>query len=112
MKPGDLVLPAAQHGGHVTFNHDTDPNHAYATGEDSAWDYAEKAHAWTVNRMDRGPFPVPRVYQVEPVHPESVEEDPQGRGNNDDDVRSPHGFRVLREVPMPEHMGEPDDWRH
>lgn len=104
------ILPADQHGGHVTFPHDTSPSHAYATtNEDDAWDYAEKAfHA-----ADRGH---PRVYRVEPMgHVEKdPEEDEHGNwrnGVNRGDVRSPHGFKVLHEVPMPEHLGTPEDWR-
>lgn len=104
------ILPAEQHGGHVTFPHDTSRAHAYATtNEDDAWDYAEKAfHA-----ADRGH---PRVYRVEPMGHVEKDPDEDEHGNwrsgvNDGDVRSPHGFKVLHEMPMPEHMGTPEDWR-
>lgn len=103
------ILPADQHGKHVTFPHDTSRAHAYATtSEDDAWDYAEKAY----HAADRGH---PRVYRVEPMG--HVEKDPteDERGNwrcgvNSGDVRSPHGFKVLHEMPMPESMGTPEDW--
>jgi GNAT superfamily N-acetyltransferase/predicted SprT family Zn-dependent metalloprotease len=113
-RPGSVVRPAAEHGRGVTFASDTDPGHAYATADrDDAWTYAEKAHGWYNTRRRPGqPTRIPRVYEVEPVRRDSVGLDPQGRGNNPGDVRSPHGFRVLREVPMPEHMGKPADWRH
>lgn len=104
------ILPASKHRGHVTFPHDTDREHAYAsTKEGDAWDYAEKA--WHASGTG-----VPRVYKVHPMGPH--EKDPQvdERGDwrggvNESDVRSKHGFAVLHEVPMPEHMGDPEDWR-
>jgi rifampin ADP-ribosylating transferase len=105
------IQPATQHGRAVTFNSDTDPDFAYATARpEDAWQYAQKSYDWNVNRMPRGPFPVPRVYEVEPVG--DVEEDPQGRGNYEGDVRSRRPFRVVREVPMPEDVGTPDDYRY
>lgn len=112
-RPGSVVRPAAEHGRGVTFASDTDPGHAYATaGPAAAWTYAEKAHGWYHARRRPGqPTRIPRVYEVEPVRRDSVGLDPQGRGNNAGDVRSPHGFRVLREMPMPERMGKPADWR-
>jgi hypothetical protein len=102
------VQPAAKHGGSVAFPHDTDKNYAYATpNEDDAWHYAEK----TWNATASG---IPRVYKVQPSGP--VEPDPQygphgSRGNFESDVRSRHQFKVIGEIPMPEHMGEPEEWR-
>lgn len=109
------VLPATRHGRRPTFPHDTDRAYAYATsGEDAesnAWHYAEQAHA----AGDAGTLP--RVYEVEPIDPSDVEEDPfyndQGRPRSimDGDVRSRTGWRVIRELPWPEHFGDPEDWR-
>lgn len=86
-----------------------EPGHAYATGKDSAWHYAtQAADAYGGT---------PRVYEVAPKGP--VEEDPivdahgRLRGNNSDDVRSRHGFTVVGEEEMPEHLhhlyGEHED---
>jgi hypothetical protein len=82
--------------------------HAHATtDEGAAWSYAELAHDWTVHRMAKGPFPVPKVYVVEPLG--EVEADPTPTANSSD-VRSRHGFRIVGQRPLPEHMGEPEDW--
>jgi hypothetical protein len=54
------------------------------------------------------------VFRVKPTGP--VEKDPQTdeqgnrRGNWEHDVRSKHPMQVVGEEPMPEHMGEPEDW--
>lgn len=107
------ILPASAHGGHVTFPHDTDRGHAYATTDkDDAWDYATRA--WHAAGGEEGH---PRVYQVRPIggH-KNVEKDPEvnavgkRRMNFENDHRSKHGFEVVREMKMPEHMGRPEDW--
>lgn len=103
------VLPAAQHRGSVIFPHDTNPEFAYATPDlDVAWHYAEKA--W--NAAARG---IPRVFKVRATGP--IEKDPEydqhgrHRSNFESDIRSRWKFVVLEEVPMPESMGNPRDWR-
>ena len=108
---GDHITPAVQHGGEVAFPHTTSREHAYATSDPSnAWHYAETA--W--NNADAGGTH-PKVYRVRPLGP--VEDDPthtpsgESRGTFTGDVRSKHGFEVVGEEPMPEHMGEPEDWR-
>lgn len=103
------VTPADHHGEKVMFPHDTDHGHAYASSnEDDAWGYAEKA--W--NASSTG---VPRVYEVKPTgtHEKDPATDHMGRsrGNFEGDVRSKDGFRVVREMPMPEHMGPQEDWK-
>ncbi|HEV7237395.1 MAG TPA: GNAT family N-acetyltransferase, partial [Ktedonobacteraceae bacterium] len=103
------VLPATQHGGNVVFPHETDHSYAYATPNlDDAWEYAEKAwHATSEG--------IPRVYQVSSINGDE-EPDPQQRadqsfrGNNENDLRSSTGFDVHHEMPMPEHMGTPEEW--
>jgi len=117
-EPGDHISPASEHGKSQTFERMSDPDHAYATGHDNAWDYAEKAHNV---HFQPGMKIHPRVYKVRPTGP--VEKDPEewpegvhydrapSRGNNSDDVRSKHSFEVVHEMPMPEHMGTPEDWR-
>lgn len=107
------ILPADQHKQQITFPSDTDTSYAYAsTKPDDAWDYAKKS--WEnddeVNRR-------PRVYEVRPVGGNRhVEEDPQydengkHRFNLSNDFRSKKGWKVVREVPMPEYMGDPEDW--
>jgi len=91
-----------------------EPGYAYATGKDSAWHYAVRAadaYGGT-----------PHVYEVAPKGP--VEEDPISdahgnlRGNFHDDMRSKHGFQVVGEEEMPEHLrhfynedeDDDDDW--
>lgn len=103
------IQPAEQHGKGVVFPHDTDTGHAYAaSSEADAWNYAEKA--WHASGTG-----IPRVYEVEPKG--AYEPDPQTdaagrmRGNLAGDVRSKAGFKVKRQLPMPEDMGEPKDWR-
>lgn len=77
--------------------------HAFATTDASdAWDYAEKA--W--NTADSG---VPHVYRVEPMG--DVERDPHEQNYDGKWWRSRQGFKVLGEEKMPEHMGDPEDWR-
>jgi hypothetical protein len=106
------ILPANAHKGHVVFPGDTSLEHAYATTKhDDAWDYAEKA--WSGDPHQRRP----RVYEVKPIGGlKHVEEDPRftesgrTRSNNANDYRSKKGWHVVREVPMPEHMGDPEDW--
>lgn len=95
----------------MTFPSDTDKNYAYATtNPDDAWDYADKA--W--NSTDSGR---PRVYEVKPIGGmRHVEEDPRARSdgsprfNNANDYRSRKGWQVVRELPMPEHRGDPEEW--
>jgi hypothetical protein len=85
------------------FHSDHPGTHAFATtSESDAWDYAEKA--W--NHADKG---IPRVYRVEPKG--EVEKDPHYQNTEGTWHRSKHGFRVVGEVPMPEHMGPAEDWR-
>lgn len=106
------VHPANKHGGPVAFASDTDKNYAYATtSHDDAWNYAQKV--WGGDDHGRRP----RVYEVKPIGGHKhVEVDPQfdkhgrSRGNNSSDFRSKRGWKVVREVPMPEHMGDPEDW--
>lgn len=76
------VLPSSQHGRQAIYRHEADPKYAYAaTKVEDAWDYAEKAHAVTIMRPSvRPPFPIPRVYEVTPINPQDVEEDPRYRG--------------------------------
>lgn len=73
--------------------------YAYATGLNSAWHYATKAADHYGG--------TPHVYEVSPRGP--VEEDPRyenghSRGNYADDKRSKHGFDVVGEEEMPEHL--------
>lgn len=76
--------------------------HAFATtSESDAWDYAEKSYMHT----DRG---IPRVYRVEPKA--DVEKDPHYQNYEGKWHRSKAGFNVVGEVPMPEHVGNPEDW--
>jgi hypothetical protein len=106
------ILPADQHHDHVVFPGVTDTSYSYAsTKPEDAWDYAEKA--WNADNEGRRP----RVYEVRPMGGmKHVEEDPQHdeqgkhRFNNQNDFRSKKGWKVVREVPMPEHMGDPEEW--
>ncbi len=113
-QPGDVISPANEHGRGVTFASETSPDHAYASAkEDDAWGYASQAFDTHYSYHHRGRM-LPRVYRVRPLGP--TEKDPEWgphglRGVNSGDVRSLHGFEVLHEMPMPEHMGEPEDWR-
>lgn len=102
-----FVRPAGPCG-RVTFPSDTDRRYAYATTSvEDAWFYAEKA--WGARSTG-----IPRVYEVEPTGP--VEDDPTEdergypRSNFASDVRSREGWAVKREIPMPESMGDPEDW--
>lgn len=99
-EPGDVVSPR---GAARFFRADHDGAHAFATkSPDDAWDYAEKA--W--NHADSGH---PRVFKVSPV--DDYEVDPHEQNYEKRWVRSQTGFRVDEEVPMPEHMGSPEEWR-
>jgi hypothetical protein len=103
------ILPGSVHGRGVIFPHDTDPSRAYATtNESDAWNYAEKA--WHASGSG-----IPRVYHVEPLghHEPDPQTDEHGRrrGNWANDYRSTVGWRVVRERPMPEDLGKPEDWR-
>lgn len=104
---GAVTPLASRKGGRATFPSDTDPEYAYATKKpEDAWNYAEKA--W--HASDRGH---PRVFKVKPRGP--VEKDPAfgehgSRSNYEGDVRSKHGFDVVSEEQMPEHMGTPEEW--
>jgi hypothetical protein len=109
LRPGDSVLPTSQTGAKPVFRNESDSRHAYATtNQADAWDYAELSwHASTTG--------VPHVYEVEPLgrHSKDPEVDKRGRrrGNHPEDRRSKVGWQVVGEVPMPEDMGEPEDWR-
>lgn len=109
LKEGDTVLPAAKSGRKVVHMSMTDPEYAYATDKpETAWHYAELA--W--NHSDTGH---PRVYAVSPLgeHEEDPQVDERGnwRSNFEGDRRSRHGWKIEGELPMPEHMGKPEDWR-
>lgn len=90
----DHVVPADQHGQGEVSTGLTRTDRAYATHDPQmAQSYAEMSGIDTGGR--------PRVYQVEHNGPKhALEPDP----GYDADVRSPHGFRVLREVPEHELM--------
>lgn len=106
------VHPATKHGGPVSFASDTDKDYAYAsTSHDDAWNYAQKV--WAGDDHGRRP----RVYEVKPIGGHKhVEVDPQfddhgrSRGNYAQDFRSKRGWKVVREMPMPDHMGDPEEW--
>lgn len=100
---------------HVRPNHSTRgtfgpathaPGYAYATGLESAKNYAERAADEHGGR--------PRVFEVHPLGP--VEEDPKfdaagnNRGNNLDDKRSRHGFSVVGEEPLGHHGHDEDEY--
>jgi hypothetical protein len=96
----DLERIHPNHGNSGNFGQGTHARgYAYATGKNSAWNYAEKA----ADNQEG----VPHVYKVSPRGP--VEEDPHwengnNRGNNLDDVRSKHGFDTQGEEEMPQHL--------
>lgn len=105
------IVPADKHRGRVIFPHVTDRGHAYATPDvDDAWDYAQKAFHSGNGHPGR-----PRVYEVQPMG--HYEKDPdtdergQLRGNWSKDYRSRDGWKVTRELPFPNNMGNPRDWR-
>jgi hypothetical protein len=109
-EPGHKILPASQTDGYTNYDK-TDSRYAYATeDEETAWDYAEKA--W---HAQSGPSQHPRVYRVSPLgrHSKDPEYDKGGnhRGNWSYDRRSKHGWQVEEELPMPDHMGKPEEWR-
>lgn len=97
----DRILPASQSGASVIYQHQTDPDYAYATtSKDDAWTWAQKAWDNTGGR--------PRVFKVRrrgPVEPdEPYDRAGNSRSVSDSDVRSRHGFDVIGEEPMPHHM--------
>jgi len=100
-KKGDVVLPASQidverNWGAKSKN---DPNYAYATNDvDQAKYFADIASLFGVGRH-------PRVYQVEPVNPDTagwrVKNFPGGRDGGSRSFRehaSPDGYRVVKQV--------------
>jgi Rifampin ADP-ribosyl transferase len=106
---GEITPVASSSWRKPMFPSDTDVNFAYATTDESnAWNYAERA--W----HSRGQG-VPKVFKVEPMgeHEEDPTHTPEGvsRGNFSGDRRSRQGWRIIGERPMPEHMGDPEDWR-
>lgn len=107
LNPGDTVLPAARSG--VPTNHKISSNeHAYATTDEmGAWEYAEMAHSWHVDRSSGPPFKVPRVYQVEPLGEHEAD---SNAGAYSGDRKSRAGWRVLSEEQMPADMGSPEEW--
>lgn len=107
--PGDRIEPTSVTGEYPTFPNMSDSRYAYATrSESDAWHYAELA--W--HESGAG---IPHVYEVRPAgrHSKDPSRDRQGhsRDNFENDRRSKEGWDYVREVPMPEHMGEPEDWR-
>lgn len=101
LNPGDIISPRNTTNTESNFDVDTDPNDktgwnlgsmAYATtgegGAEGAEWYAKRA----AERHGEG-----RVYKVEPVNPEDVQEDIYGWGKNFTAVQSPSGFRVIGE---------------
>ena len=109
LKEGDVIEPVSKSSWRKPrFPSDTDPEFAYATGHDEAWDYAEKAWHSTSGASH------PKVFQVEPLgeHEPDPTRDAQGnlRNNWAADRRSKAGWRVLNEVQMPEHLGTPEEW--
>lgn len=89
-KPGDLVLPASHTGAQMntTKNVRINRNLAHATPDlGAAKEYAGKA--WLDKKND--PNFRARVYQVEPVDPETLRE-------KGDTVSTPYGFRVVKRV--------------
>lgn len=100
-KKGDVILPASQidverNWGAKSKN---DPNYAYATNDmDQAKYFAHIASLFGGGRH-------PRVYQVEPVNPDTagwrVKNFPGGRGGGSRSFRehaSSEGYRVLKQV--------------
>lgn len=106
LTPGDTVLPASKAG--VPLNHKiSSKDHAYATTDEmGAWDYAEMAHGWHVNRS-QPPFKIPRVYEVEPLGEHEAD---TNAGTYSGDRKSTEGWRVLNERQMPGEMGDPEEW--
>lgn len=104
----DLEQVHPNHGTRGNFGNNLgihEPGYAYATSRSSAEHYANQAAMTHGGR--------PRVYEVHPNGP--VEKDPlydgngNHRGNNDDDVRSRHGFTVVGEEDLGHH--DEDDSR-
>ena len=108
LSEGDRIEPSSVTGASPTFARESDSGYAYASeSEIAAWDYAEKSFA---TKFDG----IPRVYQVTPAgeHEEDPLRDAGGyrRGNYIGDRRSRVGWDVVRELPMPEHVGTPEDF--
>lgn len=113
------ILPASQHGGRISYPDVTSVHHAYATPNlDDAWEYATEAHDWDHPKPGR-----PRVYAVHGIGGDHhIEDDPthdeegHDRGIRYDDKRSPVGFKVLHEMPVPDrikkgfHTEDKDHW--
>jgi hypothetical protein len=95
--PGDEILP-----GHAPVHRFmSSPEHSYATtSEDSAWHYAELAWNWKPEAK------APRVYKVEPI---GEYEDDDNSNTSLGDKRSKSGWRVLGELPTPEHWKEEEE---
>jgi hypothetical protein len=111
LKVGDTVEPANKTSWRKPrFPNETHPDYAYATDESTAWHYAELG--W---HNASGSPSHPKVFQVEPLgeHEPDPHYDEGGRlrDNFSADRRSKAGWRVTGEVPMPEHMGKPEEWR-
>jgi hypothetical protein len=107
---GEVISPAGESGG-VNYPNTTDRRYAYATdSESNAWHYAETT--WMGGDGQNGP---PTVYEVAPLgrHSKDPASDKSGfsRGTFQGDRRSKSGWKILRQLPMPEHMGDPEDWR-
>lgn len=86
----------------------SEKGYVYATPDvGNAWMYAELA--WNARPRGRA-----RVYQVEPTG--EMEKDPQfdaqgnSRSNFASDLRSRSPLRIIREVPLPGNMGDPEEW--
>lgn len=97
------ILPANQSGSQYFHGDETNKDYTYATPDlEDAWGYAESG---------QGAPGRPRVYEVEPLGGrESLEHDPpydetgRYRWNNEDDLRTSRGFKVIREIPAPSHI--------
>jgi len=109
-KPGDLILPPEQSGKRSEWEHVSGnvTKNAFATPNISdAMHFAKSSFIFKrtqyskegiprINRMAR-----PRVYEVEPLNPESLKTRTSSYADNDSvykytDVKSPEGFRVVR----------------
>jgi hypothetical protein len=106
----DLQEVHPNHGSRGNFGNNGgihEPGYAYATGRGSAEHYADTAAMTHGGRA--------HVYEVSPKGP--VEVDPKydahgnNRGNQEDDVRSKHGFQVINEEDLG-HDDEDEDEDH